>query len=75
MDINITTSLYRNVIQGKVCINYSFFFQFMVTSNNLLFIFIADFQMDLYLFFHLLGQLFSLIYFSSFSQHETRVYL
>ena len=52
-----------------------FFFKFMINSNDLLFIFIADFQMDVYLFAHLLGQLFSLIYFSSFSQHETIVYM
>ena len=47
----------------------------MINSTNLLFMFIADFQMDLNLFVNLLEQLFSLIYFSSFSQHETRVYL
>ena len=52
-----------------------FFFKFMINSTNLLFMFIADFQMDLNLFVHLLGQPFSLIYFSSFSQHETRVYM
>ena len=47
----------------------------MINSTNLLFMFIADFKMDLNLFVHLLGQLFSLIYFSSSSQHETRVYM
>ena len=52
-----------------------FFFQFMINSTNLLSIFIADFQMDLNLFVNLLGQPFSLIYFSSFSQHEPRVYM